>query len=71
MGERKIEVRPYMVEKLCPKCGTAMVYDANVVLAVYPTRYSHRCPQCGWVEDYGTPYPRVKYEIIEPEEASE
>ena len=68
MKERQQEARTFIVDALCPKCETVMVYDGNIALAVYPPRYAHRCPQCGWMEEYSTPYPRVEYERIEPKE---
>lgn len=69
MSERKREVKTYLVDKICPKCGVGIMQcDYSVALVTYPARYVHRCPHCKWTEDYMTAYPRIEYENVEPKE---
>lgn len=66
--KEKIEVKAYMINEICHKCGKGyMIYetDGNAFLAVYPPRFTHRCDRCGNIETYLEQYPKIEYEPIQ------
>ena len=69
MVEQRKEVRTFAVNVICPACGIGIMQcDYSSVLASWPPLYTHRCPNCGWVEQYRVVYPKIEYQVIEPEE---
>ena len=66
--EKKIEVKTYMVYKICPKCENGkMLYEDGIgaTLLTYPTQYLHICDKCGYKSLYFDRYPKIEYKPVE------
>lgn len=69
MSERRHEVRTFVVDMLCDKCGEGyMRPEGNIVLTTYPLQYPHRCNRCGYTRSFIKKYPYTDNEYYMEEE---
>ena len=65
--EKRVEVKTYMVYKICPECEDGkMLYEDGIgsILLTYPAQFLHRCDKCGYELTYLDRYPKIEYEEI-------
>ena len=63
MGEVRTEVKTFVVDYKCEKCGHEMKQE-DIVYATYPPRYPHICHNCGHRETLDRAYPYVDYKEL-------
>jgi hypothetical protein len=66
MSEKRLEVKTYLVKKICDKCneGEMKRDEVNIMLATYPPQYVHKCTKCGCKENYFESYPKIEYDYV-------
>lgn len=63
MSEVKYQVKTFLIDMKCDKCGEGYMRPVgNVVLTSYPLQYPHECDVCGFRENYTKTYPYETYE---------
>jgi len=66
MKFKKIELKTYLVEAICPECGGGMK-STGVVLNTYPAQYPHKCENCEYKANSHFCYPLHEYDVLEEE----
>ena len=59
--EKKVEVKTYIIFKICPKCGTGRMYYKSGINTI---QYAHTCDKCDYESIYSDCYPKIEYEEI-------
>ena len=60
---RKQEVRTFILNLLCDKCGSQMVFKGNGLMT-YPPKFPHICMECGKEVITDKIYPATEYEYL-------
>jgi ribosomal protein L37E len=69
MSEIRLEVKNYVVDMLCDRCGEGyMRPEGNIVLTTYPLQYPHKCNRCGYTRSFIKKYPYLNNEYWKEEE---
>lgn len=64
--ETKKEVKTFLINATCPKCGDGnMIYNGET-FRVYTTSHMHLCDSrtCSHMEEYEIKYPHTSYENV-------
>lgn len=57
------EVKPFLVIKKCLKCKIEMK-PTGLSLLSSPPQFPHKCPRCGYEENFSKVYPCLEYEPV-------
>jgi hypothetical protein len=65
MAEEQTEVKVYMVEYRCDKCGNGYLKPTGSMLASSPPWYPHECDFCGDISKFHKEkYPLTRYKTV-------
>lgn len=65
--QRKVEVKVFRTNKVCPICKQGDMVPTGMILTANPPLHVHKCNMCGRQESYKERYPFLSYEDIEEE----
>lgn len=59
--EVREHIRAVRVMLYCDECGARMKPTGTVIMT-HPAKHPHRCPDCGFQDNYDHQYPYIDYE---------